>query len=189
MTAPLLPRPRPPAHRRRATAPLAPLVLVAALVSCGAPAPPRAARLPDGTRGLAATVTHVVDGDTVDLDLGGATERARLLGIDTPETVKPDAPVDCFGPEASARTKVLVPPGTDVLVQRDREPRDRYGRLLLYVWRRSDGLFVNEALVRDGFARTLFIAPNTARRPALTAAAATARASGAGLWSTCPPDG
>lgn len=136
--------------------------------------------------GVRATVTHVVDGDTVDLTFAGdRTERARLLGVDTPETVKPDTPVECFGPEASARTKDLLAPGTAVLVQRDAEARDRYGRLLVYVWRQSDGLFVNASLVVGGYARTLSIAPNTAHRVDLSAAAAGATASGVGLWSTC----
>jgi micrococcal nuclease len=128
----------------------------------------------------------VVDGDTVDLAFAtGAPERARLLGIDTPETVKPDTPVQCFGPEASARTKALLAPGTQVLVQRDAEARDRYGRLLVYLWRRHDGLFVNGSLVADGFARTLSIAPTTAHRADLAAAASRATAARAGLWGAC----
>jgi micrococcal nuclease len=134
-------------------------------------------------------VTHVVDGDTVDLNVAGETERARLLGIDTPETVKPNAPVDCFGPEASARTKALLPVGTPVVVQRDREARDRYGRLLVYLWRRRDHVFVNGSLVSDGFARTLSIAPNTSHEADLAARADAARTAGAGLWASCPPDG
>lgn len=185
MAAPAPPRPF-PARWRPVALPLAAVALVGA---CASPRPPGTARLPDGTGGLAATVTHVVDGDTIELAIGAGTERARLLGIDTPETVKPDAPVECFGPEASARTKELLPPGTGVLVQRDREPRDRYGRLLLYVWRRRDGLFVNEALVREGYARPLSISPNTARRAALSAASNAARTGGDGLWAACPPDG
>jgi micrococcal nuclease len=162
-------------------------VLVVA-AACTAPARPDVVALPGGGgRGTAAAVDHVVDGDTLDLDFGGGrVERARLLGIDTPETVKPDAPVECFGPEASARTKDLLPPGTPVLVQRDAEARDRYGRLLVYLWRRADGLFVNVALVAGGHARTLSIAPNTAHRADLSAASASAAASGAGLWGACP---
>jgi micrococcal nuclease len=140
-------------------------------------------------RGVTATVTHVVDGDTVDLAIsGGGTERARLLGIDTPETVRPDRPVECFGPEASNRTKALLAEGTEVVVQRDEEARDRYGRLLVYVWRRADGLFVNRALVADGYARTLSIAPNRAHAADLAAAAAGARDRGAGLWGACPAE-
>ena len=135
-----------------------------------------------------AVVDHVVDGDTVVLRFGaGAPESARLLGIDTPETVKPGAPVDCYGPEASARTKALLPEGTSVAVQRDVEARDRYGRLLLYVWRSADGVFVNGSLVASGHARTLAIDPNDAHRGELSALAAGARAAGLGLWGSCPP--
>jgi micrococcal nuclease len=165
------------------------LVLALAVGGCAADRTARTVALPGGGRGLPATVTQVVDGDTVDLRIAGTTERARLLGIDTPETVKPNTPVQCYGPEASARTKALLPPGTTVVVQRDREARDRFGRLLLYVWRRQDRLFVNGSLVRDGFARTLSIEPNTARRAELAALADGARSAGAGLWGTCPPGG
>ncbi len=175
--------------RRSTVLAAASLVLVLAASACADPSGPQPVALPDGSTGLPATVSHVVDGDTVELRLGGARERARLLGIDTPETVKPDAPVECFGPEASARTKHLLPPGTEVIVQRDREARDRYGRLLVYLWRRRDHLFINGSLVSDGFARPLSISPNTSHRADLAARTAAARAAGAGLWATCPPDG
>lgn len=137
----------------------------------------------------AATVVHVIDGDTVDLRIGSRTETARLLGIDTPETVKPGAPVDCYGPEASARTKGLLGEGTAVRITRDVEVRDRFDRLLVYVVRSRDGLFVNHSLVVDGYARPLSIAPNDAHRRELAAAAAEARAAGRGLWVACPPKG
>ena len=162
------------------------------MVACASEAPTTVA-LPDGSGiGLALAVTHVVDGDTVDLRLpDGSSGRARLLGIDTPETVKPNTPVQCYGPEASGRTKALLPAGTEVLVQRDTEARDRYGRLLVYVWRRSDGLFVNGALVSDGYARTLSIEPNHAHRRDLSAQATEARSAKRGLWGACNvgPDG
>ena len=178
-----------PAHSHAMAPPWAALaiVLVAliAVTSCTHPA--ATVVLPGGSgRGLVMTVTHVVDGDTVDVrGADGGTERARLLGIDTPETVKPNTPVQCFGPEASARVKTLLPPGTRVAVQRDTEARDRYGRLLLYVWRQSDGLFVNASLVSDGFARILSIEPNTAHRRDLGARAAAARDHRLGLWGRC----
>ena len=166
-------------------------VVVALVAACGRHPRDTALAIPGhGGRGLRAAVTHVVDGDTVELAFaGGRLERARLLGVDTPETVKPDAPVQCYGPEASARTKDLLAPGTVVLVQRDAEARDRYGRLLVYLWRQSDGLFVNASLVGDGYARTLSIAPNTAHRVDLSAAAANARTVGVGLWGNCSSEG
>lgn len=146
--------------------------------------------LPDGTRGLAGHIISVTDGDTVVIDFGPAgTERVRLLGIDTPETVKPNSPVECWGPEASARTEELLPPGTPILGQRDMEARDRYGRLLLYLWRTSDGLFVNRVLLEEGHAEPLSIAPNHGRRAELSAASAQARTAGRGLWGRCAPTG
>ena len=75
-----------------------------------------------------ATVVRVVDGDTILAEIGGSRERVRLIGVDTPETVKPNAPVDCFGKEASNRTKQLLPEGTPVRLVLDAEERDRYGR-------------------------------------------------------------
>src|SRR4051794_14552875 len=75
-----------------------------------------------------ATVVRVVDGDTIVLSFDGHDEKVRLIGIDTPETVDPDRPVGCFGHEASAFTTGLLPAGTAVLVERDAEARDPYGR-------------------------------------------------------------
>ena len=112
------------------------------------------------------TIVEVVDGDTVVVDLAGHRETVRLLGIDTPETVHPDRSVECFGPQASARLRLLLVPGSGVLVTRDVEPRDRYGRLLAYLERLSDGLQVNMALVARGYAATLHIDPNDAALPA-----------------------
>lgn len=135
-------------------------------------------------------IVHVVDGDTVDvefvIDGRAATDRVRLIGIDTPETKKPDTPIQCFGPEASARTAELLPVGTEVRVVLDREPRDDYGRILAYIYRHDDGLFVNRQLLVDGMARTLSIRPNVSLVNDLRAAEAEARTAGRGLWSACP---
>jgi micrococcal nuclease len=136
-----------------------------------------------------ARIVTVVDGDTVDVALGGRTERVRLLGIDTPETVDPDRPVGCFGPEASARTAELLPDGTEVQLQRDVEGRDHFGRLLAYVFRADDDTFVNEVLVAEGYAEVLVIEPNGAYAARLREAESSARSAGAGLWGSCPSDG
>ena len=132
-----------------------------------------------------ATVLRVVDGDTIHARIDGRNETIRLIGIDTPETVKPNTPVQCFGEEASHETKSLLPAGTPIRLVRDAEARDDYGRLLAYVYRARDGLFVNLALARDGFARPLTIAPNVAHTDEFAAAAAEARRAGRGLWSKC----
>lgn len=130
-------------------------------------------------------VRKVIDGDTIEVAFGAHTEHVRLIGIDTPETKHPTKPVGCYGPEASAHTAELLPPGTPVDLERDREERDVYGRLLAYVVRRSDRLFVNLDLVREGFAEVLTIAPNTGHTRAFAAAAAEARQEGRGLWTAC----
>jgi len=161
------------------------LLLTAALAAvavAGARGGPSAGEaLPPGS----AEVTKVVDGDTLHVRLAGRTERVRLIGVDTPESVKPNSPVECFAREASARTKELVPPGTPVRLVRDVEARDRFGRLLAYVYRSSDELFVNMALAQDGYAAPLTVPPNVAHAEAFAAAAAQARKAGRGLWSAC----
>jgi micrococcal nuclease len=132
-----------------------------------------------------ARVERVVDGDTIAVRIGDEQERVRYLGIDTPETVKPNAPVDCWGPAASALNKQLVRAGESLTLQFDRELRDRYGRLLAYVYRTRDALFVNARLVNDGAARTLSIRPNTAHAVELARLQSAARAAGRGLWGAC----
>lgn len=130
-------------------------------------------------------IVRVVDGDTVVAHLPGGDEKVRLIGIDTPETVDPRKPVQCFGKEASNRTKELLPPGTAIRLERDVEARDRYGRLLAYVYRVRDGTFVNLALAEEGFAQPLTIPPNVAYASRFAAASAAARTAGRGLWGAC----
>jgi micrococcal nuclease len=132
-----------------------------------------------------AIVERVVDGDTVRVDTGGDAESVRLIGIDTPESVDPRQPVQCFGREASAHTKSLLPEGARVRLERDAELRDRFGRVLAYVFRADDGLFVNEAIVAGGFAQVLTVPPNVAYQERFVRAAAQARAHRRGLWSAC----
>lgn len=133
-----------------------------------------------------AQVSSVSDGDTIDVSLNGHTERVRLLGIDTPETVDPRRPVGCFGPESSHETKGLLPVGTWVRLERDVELRDRYGRLLAYVTRLPDELSVNQHLLAGGFADTLRIGPNKAYLSDYAAARNQARDQKLGAWGACP---
>ncbi len=137
---------------------------------------------PDAGNGV---VDRVIDGDTVDVRIGGETERVRLIGVDTPESVAPERPVQCFGAEASAQTKALLPEGTAVRLERDEVSRDRFGRLLAYIYRVDDGLLVNLALVEGGYADAVTFGDNEALYGVLSAAEATARADGIGLWSAC----
>lgn len=137
-------------------------------------------------------VVRIVDGDTLyvrgDGDLlgdGGADGTAvRLLQIDTPETVAPGSPVECWGPEASAALEDLVPPGSGVSVEADDELLDRYGRTLLYVYD-TDGEMVNLAMVRAGHAEAVLYEPNDRHIAAMRGAESEAREAGRGLWGAC----
>ncbi|MFN8130038.1 MAG: thermonuclease family protein [Solirubrobacteraceae bacterium] len=134
---------------------------------------------------LTGEVVKITDGDTIKVRLdSGRTERVRYIGMDTPETKKPGTPVQCFGRAATAANTRLVE-RRRVRLQLDTETRDRYGRLLAYVYRQPDAAFVNAILVRDGFAVPLTIPPNVAHADEFARLARAARASGRGLWSAC----
>jgi len=130
-------------------------------------------------------VIRVVDGDTIQVQIGKIRERVRYIGVDTPETRKPGTPVQCYGKAASARNERLVA-GERVRIETDAEARDRYGRLLGYVYRVRDGRFVNAELIRGGYAHPLTIAPNVRHADVFADLAVEARRSGRGLWQECP---
>lgn len=154
--------------------------LVLGVAGCGS----RAAPPPAGSVG-SATVVRVIDGDTVELSIGEVTERARLLGIDAPESVSPKVPDQCFGAEASQALHDLLPPGSEVRIERDAESRDRYGRLLLYLYRVDDGLFVNQWMLESGLADAMAFEPNTTFAVPFEAVRSQAEAAGTGLWGRC----
>jgi micrococcal nuclease len=165
------------------------LLVVLAVVAVGAwfvLGPPGALRDRAGPGAAGrATVVRVVDGDTLVVDIGGTRLPVRLIGIDTPETVAPGRPVECYGAEASQHLKQLTPAGTRLRLVRDVEARDVYDRLLAYVYRSDDDVFVNRAQVEGGFAVAKDYPPNTAHRTELHQVEAAARAGGAGLWGAC----
>ena len=128
-------------------------------------------------------VVRVVDGDTIKVRLDdGRTERVRYIGVDTPESVKPDTPVQCFAERASEFNAKLVE-GKTVRLDQDVDARDRYGRLLAYV--HAGGVFVNAELVRRGYARPLTVPPNVRYADRFARLASQARERGTGLWSAC----
>jgi micrococcal nuclease len=132
---------------------------------------------------LGARVVRVVDGDTIAVHLDdGRDERVRYIGVDTPESVKPGTPVQCFAKRASHFNASLVE-GRRVTLRMDAEARDRYGRLLAYVY--TPGMFVNRELVAKGYARTLTIPPNVAHADEFARLARRAREAGRGLWRDC----
>lgn len=137
---------------------------------------------------LRGVVADVVDGDTVTVEFGApfnVTETIRLLGIDTPEKPGGPRPPECGGEAASAFTRALLPIGTAVMLARDRETRDVYGRLLAWVLRVDDGTNVNLAIVEGGHATALSIAPNHALRSEVSLAADRARRNQRGFWNEC----
>jgi micrococcal nuclease len=129
-----------------------------------------------------ATVVRVVDGDTIEADVGGETEDVRYIGVDTPESVKPGTPVECFALRASHFNERLVE-GETVRLEYDAEHRDVYGRLLAYVY--LGDRFVNAELVRRGFASTLAIPPNTRFAELFDRLEEKASEVGRGLWGRC----
>lgn len=144
-------------------------------------------------RRLTGRVVRAVDGDTLEVALDdGATETVRVIGVDTPETVKPDTPVQCFGPRASAFEHRTVE-GRRVRLLTGVEPRDYYGRLLAYVWvegPRRGGKppgerFLEVELLRRGLARTLTFHPNDRFADRFERLEQKTARAGKGLWNAC----
>ncbi len=138
----------------------------------------------DQPRGADAYVTRAVDGDTIEVRIDGELEDVRYIGVDTPETVKPGTPVQCFGHRASNFDHRLVEHRRVRLVF-GVERRDVYGRLLAYVY--LGRRFVNAELVRRGYARTLTIPPNDRFAPLFERLELRAARVGRGLWGACRP--
>ena len=155
-------------------------------------------KLEEGPSSATAVVTRVIDGDTIEARIGGRDEDVRLIGVDTPETVKPDTPVQCFGERASHFTKRRLT-GRRVRLVFGVERRDVYGRLLAYVYlayptsstpqggksRIRRGRLFNAVLARRGLARPLTIPPNDRFAPRFERLAVAAARAGRGLWGAC----
>jgi endonuclease YncB( thermonuclease family) len=126
-----------------------------------------------------AKVTHVVDGDTIQVLIDGVEYRLRYIGIDTPETKHPTRGVEPFGPEASQANSELVE-GKTVWLEKDVSETDRYGRLLRYVY--VDGLMVNEELLRRGLARVATFPPDVKYADRFLELQRAAQEGGRGMW-------
>ena len=169
------------------------LAAVSARPALGGRGPP-ASRAPGGRAASSedesdwvpnAVVEQVVDGDTIIARIGDRSETVRLIGVDTPESVAPTRPVQCFGKEASLFLAAMLPTGTEITLVRDVEARDVYDRLLGYVVRSADGLFVNLELVATGYAAVLNYPPNDHYADVFDRAQSEAVVSGLGLWRAC----
>jgi len=126
-----------------------------------------------------ARVTRVVDGDTIRVEIDGQEYRLRYIGIDTPETVDPRRPVQCFGHEASERNRQLVE-GKTVGLEKDVSETDDFDRLLRYVW--VEDRMVNSALVEEGFALASTYPPDVRYADLFASLQVLAREEGRGLW-------
>lgn len=139
-----------------------------------------------------AYVMRVIDGDTVEVLTDGQIQKIRYIGIDTPETVDPRKPVQCFGREASLKNKELVE-GKEIKIEKDVSETDTFGRLLRYVYvgdpsPSTDGsgqVFVNEELVRQGYAHAATFPPDVKYQELFREAQKEAQSENRGLWSTC----
>ena len=136
-------------------------------------------------------MVRVVDGDTLIARLDGRDVRVRMLGVDAPESVTPDRPVACFGPQAGREARRLLPDGAMITLVSDptQGRRDRYGRLLAEVTLAGQSTTINERLIAGGYAE-VFRGDGRARLlPRLRAAESAARNAGRGLWSACRRSG
>jgi len=175
------------AHRKtRHMGWLAPALLVLTPIACQGPLDERSAGSPPPRTEGYAEVERVVDGDTVVLLADGSQATpARLIGVDTPESTRES---ECFGKEASGFVRGMLPPGTVVHYRLGEEPRDRYDRALVYLWK-GDGRKIRESvnarLLKEGYAETLTVPPNNRYKAEFAEAEREARTAGRGLWSTC----
>jgi len=133
-----------------------------------------------------ATVVWISDGDTIGAKTADRNEiHVRLIGIDTPETKKPNTPVECYGPEATAKLTTLIPKGTRITAAYQNFRIDKYNRDLWDIWM-PDGRYVQGLMVSGGFARTQTFGGTNRDAAYLKALEAKAQAGKVGLWGACP---
>lgn len=125
-------------------------------------------------------VVRVIDGDTIEIE---GKIKVRYIGVNTPELHDPKKPVECFGQAASDENKKLVE-GKEIYIQKDISETDKFKRLLRYVW--VGNIFVNDYLVRQGFAQVSTFPPDVKYQQQFIEAQTEARETKRGLWSQCP---
>jgi len=125
-------------------------------------------------------VIRIVDGDTIVVNIDSKDEKVRLIGVDTPETVKPDTPVQKYGKEASAFTKKMLI-GKKVKLEFDVQHRDKYARFLAYVYL-DDGRMFNKILIEEGYAQVMTVPPNIKYQQDFIRLQRKAKENKKGLW-------
>lgn len=133
------------------------------------------------------TINHYVDGDTIAVNMNGTVETVRFIGVDTPETHKPNTPVQCYGPDAAAHTKDAISKFGKVRLEADRldTNRDRYGRLLRYVYL-PDGTLLDKQIIQQGFGFAYLDFPFS-KKAEFAQAQQAAQTAKLGLWAACQP--
>jgi micrococcal nuclease len=132
---------------------------------------------------ITATVSHITDGDTFIANINGIQQTIRIIGINTPESKKPNTPIQCYAKKAADYLASLIPPGTVIQLQVGRAPQDKYNRLLAYVWKGDQS--ISELLLINGYARALAIKPNIEYAAHYAALMQQAQHSRAGMWGIC----
>jgi micrococcal nuclease len=175
---------KPPSVQSNRVATVIGVVIIVATIGCTSPEPETPTTAPplSGSK-IPATVSTVIDGDTIEVNLEGQLYTVRYIGVDTPETKHPQKDVQCFGPEATQRNLGLVE-GQTVLLEKDVSETDRYGRLLRYVWL-PDSRMVNEVLVAEGYAQVTTYPPDVRYTDRFRDAQRQAREANKGLWGKC----
>lgn len=167
--------------------------IVAVVALATAPRTPAASDAPpvdgsvDGAYDATGTVVRVVDGDTILVEVDGARERVRYIGLDAPEVANAEngTPAECGSDAARVANEALVM-GSSVGLERDISDRDRFGRLLRHVWLLDgEDRLVGALLVADGAVEARSYPPDTGRDGQLDALERAARDAGAGIWGAC----
>jgi micrococcal nuclease len=152
-------------------------ITILSIIGCATPA--------SHTINNVGTVVNVIDGDTINVNVNNITKHVRLIGIDTPETKHPTKTIGCYGKEANAYMVKLLPKGTQISLVLDKETTDKYGRVLAYVYIKSNNLFVNLNLVAKGYAKVMTFKPNVLHKYEFIQAQTKAKTNQVGLWDKC----
>jgi len=174
-------------HRRRKVSLLSLLLAIIVIVISQTNLLKNASRTAQQSNPGLYTINHYVDGDTIAVNMNGSVETVRFIGVDTPETHRPDTPVQCYGPEAAAHTKEVISKYGKVRLEADPldTNRDRYGRLLRYVYL-PDGTLLDEQIIKQGYGFAYLSFPFS-KKSQFAADESAAQSDKLGLWAACKP--
>jgi len=174
-------------HRRRKVSIVSLLLAIIVIIISQTDLLKNASRTAQQTNPGLYTINHYVDGDTIAVNMNGAVETIRFIGVDTPETHRPNTPVQCYGQEAAAHTKTVISKFGKVRLQADPldTNRDRYGRLLRYVYL-PDGTLLDEQIIQQGYGFAYLSFPFSMKAQ-FAADESAAQSAKLGVWQACKP--